>query len=178
MLSLRPMSGYDIRKAVQASVRHFWSESYGQIYPSLKRLEVAKLVERVRGAQTGRPGRLVYQITASGRAEFRKWLAVAPTVSPVRNEFLLKLFFGRMVGRDECLEHVKQFSRRQEELMKGYRQVEKRLRAEHADDPNLPFWLMSLSYGIHQARGLLNWSVEALAEIEEADKKTSNRKKK
>jgi PadR family transcriptional regulator, regulatory protein AphA len=46
MLSLRPMSGYDTRKTVQESIRFFWSESYGQIYPALKRLEAQKLVER------------------------------------------------------------------------------------------------------------------------------------
>ncbi|WP_431606966.1 PadR family transcriptional regulator [Paenibacillus thiaminolyticus] len=33
-----PRSGYDIRKQFQASLRHFWSESYGQIYPALKEL--------------------------------------------------------------------------------------------------------------------------------------------
>jgi PadR family transcriptional regulator AphA len=41
------MSGYDIRKTVQESIRFFWSESYGQIYPALKRLGGYKECESV-----------------------------------------------------------------------------------------------------------------------------------
>ena len=40
MLSIRPMSGYDIKQAIGESVVHFWDESYGRIYPSLQRLAV------------------------------------------------------------------------------------------------------------------------------------------
>jgi PadR family transcriptional regulator AphA len=74
MLSLRPMSGYDIRKTVPESIRYFWSESYGHIYPALKRLEARKLVERPRGAQKGRAGRQVYALTQAGRRELQEWL--------------------------------------------------------------------------------------------------------
>jgi DNA-binding PadR family transcriptional regulator len=38
ILSYGPMSGYDIKKFYEKNVAGFWSESYGQIYPILKRL--------------------------------------------------------------------------------------------------------------------------------------------
>src|ERR1035441_9620557 len=39
LLSIEPnQSGYDLRKAIESSVGYFWGESYGQIYPTLKRL--------------------------------------------------------------------------------------------------------------------------------------------
>ena len=38
ILSYGPMSGYDIKKFYEQNVAGFWSESYGQIYPILKRL--------------------------------------------------------------------------------------------------------------------------------------------
>ena len=38
MLSLTSMSGYDLKKAIDLSVRHFWQENYAQIYPMLKQL--------------------------------------------------------------------------------------------------------------------------------------------
>ena len=31
MLSIEPMSGYDIKKEVEKSISNFWTESYGQI---------------------------------------------------------------------------------------------------------------------------------------------------
>src|SRR5438132_1157029 len=35
MLSLAPMSGYDIRKESETSIGYFWSESYGQLSPAM-----------------------------------------------------------------------------------------------------------------------------------------------
>ena len=102
MLSLRPMLGYDIRKTVHESIRYFWSESYGQIYPALKRLESQKLVERARGAQKGRAGRQVYALTPAGLRELQEWLTRQPQMQPFRNELLLKLFFGRLAPRETC----------------------------------------------------------------------------
>ena len=40
MLSMGPMSGYDIKKRFEKSLSYFWNESYGQIYPILRKLAV------------------------------------------------------------------------------------------------------------------------------------------
>jgi PadR family transcriptional regulator AphA len=48
LLSIEPMSGYDIRRNLDESLSYFWSESYGQIYPSLKKLEASRLIAPVR----------------------------------------------------------------------------------------------------------------------------------
>jgi DNA-binding PadR family transcriptional regulator len=169
MLSLRPMSGYDIRKTVQESIRHFWSESYGQIYPALKQLETQKLLERVLGAQPGRAGRQVYGLTPLGRRALKEWLAQKPLLQPFRNELLLKLFFGRQAPNESSREHLQQFRKRQEDFLQAYRQVEGWLRKEHELHPDLPFWLMTLSYGVHQSRALRDWCDESLAILEKND---------
>lgn len=44
LLSDRSISGYGIKKLRERRFHHFWSESYGQIYPELKRLLGAKLI--------------------------------------------------------------------------------------------------------------------------------------
>jgi len=177
MLSLRPMSGYDIRKTVQESIRYFWSESYGQIYPALKRLEAQKLVERARGAQKGRAGRQVYALTRTGRQELQEWLTRKPQMQPFRNELLLKLFFGRLVPREACQEHLLHFRQRQEDFLRTYRQVEGWLHTEHERHPDLPFWLMTLTYGVHQARALRDWCDETLAALEKSGKVRNKRKR-
>ena len=38
MLWHGPLSGYDIKRAVERSTASFWRASYGQLYPELKRL--------------------------------------------------------------------------------------------------------------------------------------------
>ena len=47
MVSREPRSGYEIKAAVDDTTRFFWAASYGQIYPELKRLSEAGLVEGV-----------------------------------------------------------------------------------------------------------------------------------
>ena len=177
MLSLHPMSGYDIRKTVQESIRHFWSESYGQIYPALKRLEAQKLVKRARGVQKGRAGRQVYALTPTGRRKLKEWLTQAPMMPPFRNELLLKLFFGRLVSREACRENLRQFRQRQEQFLQSYRQVEDRLHSQYEGHADRPFWLMTLSYGAHQSRALRDWCDESLAARETHDNDKVNHRR-
>ena len=66
MLNLAPRSGYEIKALVDESTRFFWAASYGQIYPELKRLEEAGLIEGTSSPQGGRK-RTIYELTA-GRA--------------------------------------------------------------------------------------------------------------
>ena len=75
MLSLGAGSGYDLKKRIEGSIAHFWSESYGQIYPMLSRLADEGLAERTHERQQGKPDRQVYAITARGREELARWLA-------------------------------------------------------------------------------------------------------
>src|SRR5262249_43364371 len=92
MLSIRPMSGYDIKKAIEGSVNYFWTESYGQIYPMLKHLVGQRLVTKTIKKQTGKPDRHVYALTEHGRKELRTWLTgqVRPRVA--RRELLFKVY--------------------------------------------------------------------------------------
>ena len=53
-LSWRPMSGYDIKSVADESTRFFWAASYGQIYPELRRLADAGLIEAAEAAEGGR----------------------------------------------------------------------------------------------------------------------------
>ncbi|PYI52519.1 PadR family transcriptional regulator [Paenibacillus flagellatus] len=38
LLAFGPHSGYDVKRRIEQQLSHFWSESYGQIYPNLKKL--------------------------------------------------------------------------------------------------------------------------------------------
>jgi PadR family transcriptional regulator, regulatory protein AphA len=171
LLSLRPMSGYDIRALIPQSIGHFWSESYGQIYPALKRLAAEGLVERKTEQQKGKPDRHVYSLTAAGRARLRDWLKVPVVPEPPRSELLLKLFFGAQVGPWESREHVKKFMEAQLRALEIYDATAKRLRREHAKDAQLPYCLMTLSFGRHRCAALVKWAKETLKELERLERK-------
>jgi len=158
MLSLAPMSGYDIRKESEQSIGYFWSESYGQIYPALRELKAEGLIRRRPGKSGGRD-RQVYEITQRGRVALAAWRAEPPRDTPYRNELLLKLFFGRT----DALAHepgwIETVLTEEKAALREFERIGEQLKKQH-DHPSLPFWLIALSYGEHRSRAILKWGRE------------------
>jgi len=168
-LTWRPMSGYDIKKFVEQSVSNFWSESFGQIYPTLRALAAEGLATRVRTAAKGGRPRQLYAITPKGRAALRRWLQAPVVPGPQRNELLLKLFFARQVGGKAAKSHLETFKGRMIELSKRYEVTSEQLSRERADDPDLEYWRLTLEYGRLEAGAYLAWCAESLATLERLD---------
>jgi DNA-binding PadR family transcriptional regulator len=160
------MSGYDIRQLISQSIGHFWSESYGQIYPGLKRLAAAGLVEKKTERQKGKPDRHLYSLTVAGREHLRDWLKLPVVYEVPRSELLLKLFFGGQVSPAISREHVEAYLERHLGALKVYGAMTKALKRDHADDPALPYWLMTLSMGRHNSAAMVKWCRETLKELE------------
>jgi len=165
LLAIEPMSGYDIRREIEESLSFFWSESYGQIYPALKRLETARLIAPAAQARSGMRRRRVFRITALGEAKLRAWLAEPPVPQPPRNELLLKIFFGRHAPPGACAAHVRRLRIQQQQLSATLTRVTRQLRAERPGDPNLRFWFIVVSAGLSRADALIQWSDQALSAL-------------
>ena len=106
LIDAEPMSGYDVKKFVQETIADFWNESYGNLYPTLKKLVEEGLAEKTIETQTGKPDRMIYQITPLGRKALVEWLHEPFQLPKVRNEFLLKLFFGDNVPVEVNRNHI------------------------------------------------------------------------
>jgi PadR family transcriptional regulator, regulatory protein AphA len=176
LLTLHPMSGYDMRALIDRSIGHFWSESYGQIYPTLKRLAAAGLVEKKTERQKGKPDRNVFSITAAGREQLEEWLKLPPAPEVPRSELLLKLFFGHHVPAPVNREHIAALLSAHQGALKQYAAIEKQLRREEADDPQLPYWLMTVSFGRHRSNAFVRWAKESLETIDRLEETTSRSK--
>jgi DNA-binding PadR family transcriptional regulator len=105
LLAWRPRTGYEIKQVTDQSTRFFWGASYGQIYPELRRLEAAGLVES-REEPRGRVPRRVYSLTKAGRTALDAWLEEADESYEVRDEGLLKLFFGDLMPAEQRLDLI------------------------------------------------------------------------
>jgi PadR family transcriptional regulator AphA len=171
LLSLRPMSGYDIRQVISQSIGYFWSESYGQIYPSLKRLEAAGLVSKKTERKKGSPDRNVYSVTAVGRSRLREWLKLPVADVVPRNELLLKLFFGAHVPTSVSREHVQAYMEVRQSELKTYDALAKELRKKGIPDTQLQFCMMTLNMGRHHCVAMVNWCKETLAELDRIERK-------
>jgi len=105
LLAWQSRTGYEIKQVTDRSTRFFWGASYGQIYPELRRLEDAGLVDS-REEPRGRVPRRVYSLTEAGRRAVDGWLAEVDESYEIRDEGLLKLFFGDLVPPEQLLDLV------------------------------------------------------------------------
>ena len=115
-LSLGPLSGYAVREGIRDVLGQFWSESFGQIYPALSRLEAKGQVERLAGT---RQGSSRYALTTAGRERLHELLASPIELAPPRNGLLLRLFFGHELGAQACTELVREQRERAAETMES-----------------------------------------------------------
>lgn len=117
-LRFRPRSGYDVKSAVEISTRFFWGASFGQIYPELRRLEQAGLVEV---ESEGRRARKVYRLTADGEAALGEWFQGDDDLFQYRDEGMLRLFFSDFTDPETALLNVRRMREWREEALAFFR---------------------------------------------------------
>jgi DNA-binding PadR family transcriptional regulator len=182
LLAIEPMSGYDLGLAIRASIGYFWNESYGQIYPNLKRLAAAGLVASKTERQKGKPDRQVYSITRKGRTRLEKWLAVEPQAEVPRNELLLKLFFGAQVSPEMFIGYVERMTERETAILRKLARVEREEISNLRRYPDAPYWKMAARFGQLELEAHLRWAKETLSTLREiagnGRPRSANRKEK
>jgi PadR family transcriptional regulator, regulatory protein AphA len=161
-LSFSHMSGYDIKHWVLDVTGRFWSESDGQIYPALAQLLKDGLVKCNEKLATGKRPRKVYTITTKGKKELQQWLSLPAQENTARNEFLLKLFLGKNMPKDDYLEHIKRHQKQVTEKLQYYLNLEKHIQEEHRDMAE--YWLITMRNAICHAQTELKWCEDVYAQ--------------
>jgi len=171
MLAIEPnRSGYDIRQAIESSVGHFWGESYGQIYPTLKRLVADGLIV---ASATRKQRRQEYSITPAGRECLREWLALPFQNDPPRNEFLIKLFFGLEASPEVSIGHLQELQKRNESSLKTMLEIQSIAPKVNAGNPHLPYWMLTVGLGIAVTQAALQWGESAIQTLKSQIEPTS-----
>jgi DNA-binding PadR family transcriptional regulator len=160
MLAWGPMSGYDIKAAVDQSTRFFWAASYGQIYPELRRLSEAGLVEGEAEAGSGRR-RTAHRLTAAGHRALADWLAEEPRTFEMRDEALLKLFFAGAAPETAAGSL---------DAKRGYHEAKLRqLRAIEATGRPQGFTALVLRFGIESSEWMVDWCAREAERVRAAE---------
>ena len=100
LLSIRSQSGYDLGRAFERSVGHFWHADQSQIYRTLDQLCAHDLIATQTIAQSGRPDRRLHSLTAAGLDELDAWLKSEQEEHRPKEPFLARLFFAASLGAD------------------------------------------------------------------------------
>ena len=73
LLSHEDLTGYEIKKRMDTSLKYFWGASYGSIYPALSDLVKRGLTVKRDGTENNR-NKIIYSITEEGRNYLKDWL--------------------------------------------------------------------------------------------------------
>lgn len=108
LLSLRPSTGYDLKKTMDMSIRFISPVALSQIYPTLKQMTAQELVTFRIEERDGKPNLKIYSITEAGQALFRQWLAEPYKPDPYRFDyFTLRFYFSSLLDKSTLLNHIR-----------------------------------------------------------------------
>ncbi|MCA9920401.1 MAG: PadR family transcriptional regulator [Anaerolineales bacterium] len=171
-LSFNALSGYDLKKAFDQSISHFWPADQSQIYRTLKQLHKEGFITKQVIPREEQLDIKVYEITETGRQELVQWLATPIPLAETREPTLIQLYFG-FVLTDEQVRHlletaVAQISSTLEELQQVYQAVTSQ---ERAGGMKRPFFytMLTLEYGIQANTWHRNWLQSIINRIDAGD---------
>lgn len=107
LLRVGPLSGYDLQKQFSLSVGHVWHAPDSQIYPELRKMETAGLIEGEEQVRGERGTRRVYHVTDAGDRAFLDWMETPLDYSRVRDPAHLKAAYLEATSPDAAREFLR-----------------------------------------------------------------------
>lgn len=178
-LSFGPMSGYEIKKAIDKSTQYFWHAELSQIYPTLRKLESTRQVKVEVIPQEGKPDKKIYTITQSGQNSLTAWLSEPlDEIPPTKSPLLLKLFFMGVLDRNEVISQMRCQIEIQRARLKRYQQESKKDIQEAVTSSDLTqsglLWELIRQYGEQQTQTSIQWLENAIQVIEGKNENSGN----
>lgn len=169
LLSHEDLTGYEIKKRMDTSLKYFWGASYGSIYPALSDLVERGLANKRDGAENKR-NKIIYSITEEGRIYLKKWLRIPAEKDELRYETLLKLFFGNEGGAIQAIAHIDAFQEKIEAEWPYLIGAADTLRNNIDVDDTHKYYLLTVEFGIKAYHAYLEWCEEAKEILGEENK--------
>lgn len=160
LLSHEELTGYEIKKRMDTTLKYFWSASYGSIYPALNDLVNRGLATKREDIESKR-NKLIYTITENGRDYLKKWLTLPIEKDELRYETLLKLFFGNEKGEEQAIIHIEAFEKKIQEELLDLLRAETILNKSLNDESAHKYYLITVEFGVKTYQTYLEWCKEA-----------------
>lgn len=172
-LNYEPMTGYDLKKIIDASVAHFWPAMQSQIYKTLGRMEADGWLTVETIPQEPRPPRKVYSITEDGRRELLRWLETPQPPPETRLAWLIQVFFAGNLSDEKIIALLEEQLSMQRRRLQRFSQIPEEHRADMSeDDPRVRFfWLLTVDYGVANVMAQVRWLEQAIETIQNGEYK-------
>ncbi len=169
-LNYESMTGYQLKQYFDESVRNFWNASLSQIYPTLNQMKEEGLLTLEVKYQDSSPNAKIYHITEQGRAELLRWLAEPMEPQPHRSAFLIKIFFGADIDKEQILTQLRDRLQRAEQELENRRQMMtdlfQKFSTENGFSRKALFWSLTVDFGIKSEEATVAWYKESIQKLE------------
>ena len=161
-LAESPKYGYEIKQKFEGALGNVWSVSYGQLYPTLRRLSELEWVTKKTAPGKKAAEKNIYSLTPKGRKKLDEWL-LRPLRSnyKVKDEFTLKFLFFNKLPREVVLEYLRSQLGRTAEQRDGFQRALDSTRGE------LDFFLQAIiRKGIVHLEAEIRWLEGVVGELQ------------
>ena len=181
LLGYTPMNGYNLKKLFDKSINNIWSASLSQIYRELGSLEGKGYVSSSIQQQDDRPDKKIYSITEEGRGAFLHWLHDFPEVlaAPKRDEFMLRVFFGSKLDKEELIHQFKRFVEERQKIdyvmneeqvvLDGMKRDITKYLVQVPDKKDELLWSLIVKRARMTNKLLIQWAEECIGELRALD---------
>ena len=171
LLAREALSGFDLARALEQRIAHFWHARHSQVYPELARLQAAGLVTHTVVPQRDRPDKKVYQLTDDGLATLRAWVTAPSQAHTIRDELIVKVASIWLVEPARAVALLRDHARQHEERLALYEGFERDIRERFGgelDDPGSSWFAtyLTLQRGLSYEREYAAWCRSAAEQIE------------
>ncbi len=120
LLSISPMTGYEMKKWVENALSHFWKTSYGQIYPTMSKFVDLGYVTVEKLENDKGPSSKLYTLTNDGEVALLDWLNEDVEDFNSKDEALLKFYFSSMLPIEKVVEMMEYSLEYNKSIMEKY----------------------------------------------------------
>ncbi|WP_042371375.1 PadR family transcriptional regulator [Streptacidiphilus neutrinimicus] len=158
MVSIRPVTGYELTAFASRSIANFFPLTRSHIYTELNHLSALGLLRVTETPRENAPAKKAYEITPAGSDELQRWLDETDlSEERTRSLFLVRIFFGDRTSPE-----------RMAGVLNAYETAALR-RREHfaalvdklADRPESVFRRATAMFGLRHEQAKLDWVAEA-----------------
>jgi DNA-binding PadR family transcriptional regulator len=160
-----PMTGYELAKTFDSSIGFFWKTDHQQIYRELSRLRGRGYIQGREVVQSGKPNKLVYTLTAEGRAAFRHWAARPSTPASIKDDLLVRLYALEAVDIEPLRADLMARLEHHRDRYERYERILKKRFPDGTASPADMGKLLNLRIGLRHERMVAEWCEEAITAL-------------
>jgi DNA-binding PadR family transcriptional regulator len=159
LLMQNEMSGYDIN--LQMKDTQLFKASFGNIYPTLKRLEASGSIGSRDVVEAGKYKK-IYSIKEKGKKEFLEWLEQPIDIRKWNNEHSIRMYFYSYLPKEKAKALISEFIGKMHSIIRSLEVYESKLK-NHINFFQLAVFRLWIDY----CRFLVDWYQKFLDGLDE-----------